>query len=167
MDRPKWTTPSPRTRPSSQPMSSEYVAHIRQSRPDSGLGFHIKVLKPIPSSFESGLEQVAPPPWRPFRQKSTCITQWTLGPHVVQIWSHKTLELLRGRETGVISIFTTRSVRFKALLVQELAGKVWKLGRFRTKLVPNHLFLAGAGSGDGNNADLRPRFKNDRTSLIN
>ena len=29
---------------------------------------------------------------RPFHQKSTCLTQSTSGPHVVQIWLHNTLE---------------------------------------------------------------------------
>ena len=37
---------------------------------------------------------------RPFHQKSTCITQLTLGPIEVQIWSRNTLEL-RGNGTRV------------------------------------------------------------------
>ena len=32
-------------RSGTSPMSSEYVGHIRQSRPDSGLGLQVKVLK--------------------------------------------------------------------------------------------------------------------------
>ena len=38
---------------------------------------------------------------RPFHQKSTCITQSTFGPCVVQIWSRTSLEL-RGDETLVV-----------------------------------------------------------------
>ena len=40
------------------------MAHIRQSRPDSGLGFHVKVLKifqVVPSSLGSGLAVLSPP----------------------------------------------------------------------------------------------------------
>jgi len=38
------------------------MAHIRQSRPDSGLGFQVKVLKTfqvVPSSLESGVITLA------------------------------------------------------------------------------------------------------------
>jgi len=38
---------------------------------------------------------------RPFHQKSTCLTQLTLVPKVVQIWSRNTLEL-GGSETFVL-----------------------------------------------------------------
>jgi len=77
--------------------------HVRQSRPDSGLGSQVKVFKPfevVPSSLESGPDY-PPGGVRPFRQKSTCPTQLILGPHVVQIWSRNTLEL-RGVETLVL-----------------------------------------------------------------
>jgi len=49
------------------------VAHIRQSRPDSGLGFQVKVLKTfkdVPSSLESGA----------CRQISGGFWQASLGP---------------------------------------------------------------------------------------
>jgi len=59
--------------------------HERQSRPESGLGFQVKVLKISklsPCSLGRGGDHGGV---RPFRQKSTCLT--ALGPDVVQIWS--------------------------------------------------------------------------------
>jgi len=65
------------------------------------LGFERTNSRPLRSfrSFRPRKEIVKPLGGvRPFHQKSTCLTQSTLGPNVVQIWSHNTLKL-RGNET--------------------------------------------------------------------
>jgi len=83
--RPK--SPPARTRPSSMDGHDQHhefiihssdverIWHIRQSRPDSGLGFQVKVLDGVPSSLGSGLtagverscpfdrRHTSPPPW--------------------------------------------------------------------------------------------------------
>jgi len=35
------------------------MAHVRQSRPDSGIGFQVKVLKTFPSSLGRGLQEIS------------------------------------------------------------------------------------------------------------
>ena len=66
------------------------LAHIRQSRPDSGLGFQVKVLKifqDVPSSLESGrkMYRMQTTPFikcisssRIYSQESTCDHMWSL-----------------------------------------------------------------------------------------
>jgi len=52
---------------------------------------------------------------RPFHQKSICLTQSTLGPYVVHIWSRNTLEL-RGDETFELHRVATPPSRASELI---------------------------------------------------
>ena len=58
---------------------------------------------------------------RPFHPKSTCISRLTLGPNVVQIWSHDT------PESGTTETFALNRVAF-GVRVPDFGIGVWGFG---------------------------------------
>ena len=83
------------------------------------------LLQAIPS--RAALSRVPPGGVHRFHQKSTCLTQLTLGPYVVQIWSRSTPEY------EVNENFALH--RVGAMTLQDLASSGWSL--FKVLPVPN------------------------------